>query len=158
MIFIYARQSLDKKDSISIDMQVEYCKREFDSENEPYQVFCDKGFSGKNTQRPAFSQMLDEIMAGGADKIIVYRLDRISRSITDFAAVMDMLEQHNVSFISSTEKFDTSSPMGRAMLYIIMVFAQLERETIAGRIRDNYYERGKSGVFLGGPPPLAFAM
>ena len=147
---------MDKKDSISIETQIDYCKREAGVPDEQITVFQDKGFSGKNTNRPGFTQMMQGIQNGTFEKIIVYRLDRISRSITDFAGIMDVLEEHGTDFVSTTEKFDTSTPMGRAMLYIVMVFAQLERETIAERIRDNYYSRGKLGVWLGGPAPFGF--
>lgn len=156
MIAIYARQSVDKKDSISIETQIAYCQKEISDPDEKIEVFQDKGFSGKNMNRPAFSKMMDGIQEGKFSKIIVYRLDRISRSITDFAGIMDILSENKTDFVSTTEKFDTSTPMGRAMLYIIMVFAQLERETIAERIRDNYYSRGKLGVWLGGPAPFGF--
>ena len=155
MVAIYARQSIDKKDSISIETQINLCKKEL-SDGEEFTIFQDKGFSGKNIDRPAFSKLLKAVETGEIKKIIVYRLDRISRSITDFANVIDRLEDHKVGFISTSEKFDTSTPVGRAMLYIIMVFAQLERETIAERIRDSYYSRGKTGVWLGGPAPLGF--
>lgn len=155
MIALYARQSIDKKDSISIDTQIEFCKHEI-GPNDEYKVYQDKGYSGKNTDRPSFQQMLTDVKSGIINKVIVYRLDRISRSITDFAGIMDILSEHDVDFVSSTEKFDTSAPMGRAMLYIVMVFAQLERETIAERIRDNYYSRGKTGVWLGGPAPFGY--
>lgn len=155
MVAIYVRQSIDKQDSVSTDVQAEFCRREL-APGEDSKVYTDKGYSGKNMERPAFRQLLSDIEHGRISKMVVYRLDRISRSITDFAGIMDILGAHNVDFVSSTEKFDTSTPMGRAMLYIIMVFAQLERETIAERIKDNYYSRGKQGVFLGGPPPLGF--
>ncbi len=155
MIAIYSRQSLDKKDSISIDVQIDFCKKEFDNSQE-YKVYTDKGYSGKNIQRPAFSELMADVESGKISKIVVYRLDRISRSITDFANIIEILEKSNVAFVSSTEKFDTSTPMGRAMVYIVMVFAQLERETIAERIRDNYYARGKQGFFLGGPAPFGY--
>lgn len=155
MIAIYARQSMDKKDSVSIETQIEFCKKEINND-EPYKIYEDKGFSGKNIERPAFAELSSAVENNQVSKVIVYRLDRISRSITDFANILKMFEDNNVSFVSSTEKFDTGAPMGRAMLYIIMVFAQLERETLAERIKDNYYSRGKNGVFLGGPPPLGF--
>ncbi len=156
MIAIYARQSLDKKDSISIESQIEYCKKEL-LDTDEYTIFRDKGFSGKNIDRPAFTKLLTSVKGEKVTKIVVYRLDRISRSITDFANIMDLLEAHKVDFVSASEKFDTSTPVGRAMLYIIMVFAQLERETIAQRIRDNYYSRGKTGVWLGGPAPFGYS-
>ena len=150
---IYARQSVDKKDSISIETQVEYCRR-FITE-EPL-VFRDKGFSGKNTNRPAFQQLMEAVEAGQVSKIIVYRLDRFSRSIADFSQIWTKLEQQNVEFQSVTENFDTSSPMGRAMLNIVLVFAQLERETTAERVRDNYQHRFALGSWPGGPPPYGF--
>lgn len=157
MIAIYVRQSLDKKDSLSIDIQIEFCKKEVSADKlSDIKIYTDKGFSGKNTNRPAFSELKSDIEAGKIEKLIVYRLDRISRSITDFANIIDFLKEHKVDFISANEKFDTSAPIGKAMLYIIMIFAQLERETIAERIKDNYYSRGKQGIWLGGPAPLGF--
>lgn len=151
MIAIYARQSVDKKDSISIESQIDFCKKEIP--NEKYKVYTDKGFSGGNIKRPAFEQMLKDIKKNQISKVVVYKLDRISRSILDFSNIIEIFKKHDVDFISATEKFDTSAPIGRAMLYIIMVFAQLERETIQNRIKDNYYARGKKGFFLGGKTP-----
>lgn len=153
MIRIYARQSLDKKDSLSISSQIEFCKREI-SENEEYKIYTDKGYSGGNMNRPAFEKLLEDVQNNIVSKVIVYKLDRVSRSLLDFAKIIELFQKHNVEFISSTEKFDTSTPMGRAMLGIIMVFAELERETIRKRIKDNYYTRGKKGFFMGGPPPF----
>ena len=157
MIAVYARQSIDKKDSISIDTQIEYCRHEA-ANTDNIKTYVDKGYSGKNTNRPAFEQMMSDISAGLITTVIVYRLDRVSRSIVDFADFINTLENKKTSFISATEKFDTSSPMGRAMLYIIAVFAQLERETIAQRIKDNYYERIKRGAVGGGPAPYGFTL
>lgn len=155
MIAIYVRQSVDKKDSISIESQIEKCMREVD-DGEEYKVYQDKGFSGKNINRPAFSELIKDIKAEKISKIVVYRLDRFSRSIADFGAIWQVLSRFGVEFISINEKFDTSSPIGVAMLNIIMVFAQLERETIAERVRDNYYMRAKTGSWLGGPAPFGF--
>ena len=154
MIAIYARQSIEKKDSISIESQIEHAKRELFNEN--FKVYQDSGFSGKNTNRPAFHAMMQDIENGLIDKVVVYRLDRISRSILDFADFINILEANKVSFVSATEKFDTSNPMGRAMLYIIIVFAQLERETIAERVKDNYYARVRKGAWGGGPAAFGF--
>lgn len=156
MIAIYVRQSLDKKDSISIETQVDFCKKEFDSSSETFKVYEDKGFSGKNTNRPSFNNMVQDIKAGVISRVIVYKLDRISRSTLDFANIMDIYKRHNVEFTSCTEKFDTSTPIGKAMLQIIMVFAELERETIQQRVTHNYYERGKRGFFLGGTIPYGY--
>ena len=99
----------------------------------------DKGYSGKNTDRPKFQELVRDIKRGLIAKVVVYKLDRISRSILDFANMMELFQQYNVEFVSSTEKFDTSTPMGRAMLNICIVFAQLERETIQKRVTDAYY-------------------
>lgn len=154
MYAIYARQSLDKKDSISIEAQIEFCKREC-GENE-YIVYFDKGFSGSNIDRPQFQKLLFDIKSNKITKIVVYRLDRMSRSILDFSELMQIFDEYKVEFVSCTEKFDTSTPIGRAMLSIVMVFAQLERETIQQRVKDNYYERCKRGAFGGGGAPYGF--
>lgn len=153
MIAIYARQSLDKKDSLSIEGQVELCQRYAGGEA---CVFQDKGFSGKNTKRPAFLDLMDRVRAGEIKKILVYRLDRFSRSIADFSQIWTELEKYGVEFQSVTEQFDTSSPMGRAMLNIVMTFAQLERETTAERVKDNYLHRFGLGAWPGGPAPFGF--
>jgi DNA invertase Pin-like site-specific DNA recombinase len=155
MYAIYARQSVDKKDSISIDSQIDFCKKEFPSNTE-YKVYIDKGFSGGNTQRPDFEILMNDIANNNIDTVVVYKLDRISRSIVDFAKIIEFFKEHDVKFISATEKFDTSTPMGNAMLNITMVFAQLERETIQKRIKDNYYARGKKGFFMGGKTPYGY--
>lgn len=150
---IYARQSLDKKDSLSIEGQIDLCRKYADEEVKIYQ---DKGFSGKNTKRPAFTALIQDVEAGKIKRIIVYRLDRFSRSISDFSRLWETLQEHGVNFLSVTENFDTSSPMGRAMLYIILVFAQLERETTAERVKDNYHHRFALGAWPGGPAPYGF--
>lgn len=156
MIAIYARQSVDKKDSISIETQIEFCKKEI-SNRDNYNTYIDKGFSGKDINRPSFENMINDIKNGTITKVIVYKLDRISRSTLDFAKIIDIFKKHNIDFISTTEKFDTSTPIGKAMLQIIMIFAELERETIQQRITDSYYARGKKGYGLGGPIPYGFS-
>ena len=133
---IYARQSVDRKDSISIESQIDFCKYELKGGS--CRVFKDKGYSGKNTDRPEFQKLLGEIRKGKVRRVVVYKLDRISRSILDFANMMELFQEYDVEFVSSTEKFDTSTPMGRAMLNICIVFAQLERETIQKRVTDAY--------------------
>ena len=112
---IYARQSVDKKDSISIESQIEFCKYELKGGN--CKEYTDKGYSGKNTDRPKFQELVRDIKRGLIAKVVVYKLDRISRSILDFANMMELFQQYNVEFVSSTEKFDTSTPMGRAMYW-----------------------------------------
>ncbi|WP_270481576.1 recombinase family protein, partial [Hungatella effluvii] len=151
---IYARQSVDKKDSISIESQIEFCKYELKGGN--CKEYKDKGYSGKNTDRPEFQQLMRDIESGLVRKVVVYKLDRISRSILDFANMMELFQQYNVEFVSSTEKFDTSTPMGRAMLNICIVFAQLERETIQKRVTDAYYSRSQRGFKMGGKAPYGF--
>ena len=153
---LYGRQSIEKKDSISVESQLEYCK--YETHGNPYIEYADRGFSGKNTNRPDFEKMMSDIKAGKIKRVIVYKLDRISRSILDFANMMEVFQEYHVEFVSSTEKFDTSTPIGNAMLNISIVFAQLERETISERITDNYYMRAKSGAWTGGPAPFGFSI
>ncbi len=150
---IYARQSVDKKDSLSVAGQIDLCQK---YAGEGVCVFCDKGYSGKNTKRPAFMELMESVKKGEIQKIYVYRLDRFSRSIADFSRLWEVLQQYGVEFQSVTEQFDTSSPMGRAMLHIVLVFAQLERETIAERVKDNYVHRFRLGAWPGGPAPYGF--
>ena len=128
---IYARQSVERADSLSIDGQLIRCRFEAAADAREY---IDRGFSGKNTNRPAFQRMMNAVRAGEIGRVIVYRLDRVSRSILDFARMMEVFEAQRVEFLSATEHFDTAQPMGRAMLNICIVFAQLERETIQARV------------------------
>ena len=151
---IYTRQSVDREDSISVESQVEFCKKEVIGQN--IEIYTDKGYSGKNTERPAFQRLLKDIEAGKIKRVIVYRLDRMSRSVLDFANLMDIFQKYDVDFVSATERFDTGAPIGKAMLMIIMIFAQLERETIQQRIIDAYDSRSKKGFYMGGRVPLGF--
>lgn len=151
---IYVRQSVDRVDSISTESQAEFCKREVIGGD--FKLYSDKGFSGKNTDRPAFQEMIRDITAGVIRRVIVYRLDRISRSVLDFANLNSIFEKYNVAFVSTMEKFDTSTPVGKAMLMIVMIFAQLERETIQQRVIDAYSSRSKHGFYMGGRVPYGF--
>ena len=153
---IYTRQSVDRVDSISVESQVEFCKREVVGNN--YKVYTDKGYSGKNIDRPQFLELLSDIKAGKVRKVIVYRLDRISRSVLDFAGIIDIFQKHRVDFVSTMEKFDTGTPIGKAMLMIVMIFAQLERETIQQRVIDAYHSRSLRGFYMGGRIPLGFKL
>lgn len=153
-IAIYARKSVYREDSISIESQIEMCR--YEARGEEAVIYQDNGFSGKNTDRPDFQRMMSDIRANKISKVIVYRLDRISRSILDFSEMMDEFQKHKVDFISATERFDTSSPMGRAMLNICIVFAQLERETIQQRVADAYDSRSRRGFYMGGKIPYGF--
>ena len=148
---IYARQSVDKgEQSLSIGGQIEECKKKLGS-SAHFEVYQDKGFTGANTNRPEFQRMVADIKSGRIKKVIVWKLDRISRSLLDFAKIIEVFNSYDVSFDSVVDNFDTSTPMGRAMLSIVMVFAQLERETIQLRILANYRQRAEKGFYLGGP-------
>ena len=151
---IYGRQSVEREDSISIESQIERCQ--YETRGGAYKVFQDRGYSGKNTDRPQFQAMLAAIRRGEVKHVICYKLDRISRSILDFATMMAEFQEHGVEFISCTEKFDTSAPMGRAMLNICIVFAQLERETIQMRVTDAYISRSRKGFYMGGRIPYGY--
>lgn len=151
---VYARQSVEKKNSLSIEGQIELCQRTAGKELTVYQ---DRGYSGKNTERPAFQKLMKDIQAGKIGKLYVYRLDRFSRSVADFGNLWEVLQANHVDFVSVSENFDTTTPMGRAMLHIIMVFAQLERETTAERVKDNYYRRAALGAWPGGPAPYGYS-
>lgn len=152
---VYARQSVDKQNSISIESQIAFCRQ---AAGQELRVYLDRGYSGKNTHRPSFQRLLNDIQAGRIEKLYVYRLDRFSRSVADFGKLWEILNAHHVEFTSINENFDTSTPMGRAMLHIIMVFAQLERETTAERVKDNYYRRASLGAWPGGPAPFGFTI
>lgn len=155
VIAIYARKSVERVDSISIESQIEFCT--YETRGSEYKVYSDNGYSGKNTDRPAFHNMINDIKSEKISAVIVYKLDRISRSILDFSSMMELFQKYGVSFISATEKFDTASPMGRAMLNICIVFAQLERETIQQRVADAYSARSKKGFYMGGKIPYGFS-
>ena len=120
-------------------------------------IYEDEGFSGKNTNRPQFQKMIADSKKQKPDYIVCYKLDRISRSVSDFSNFVEDINSRNISFISISERFDTSTPMGRAMMYIASVFAQLERETIAERVRDNMLMLSRSGIWLGGTCPTGFS-
>ncbi|PWM41659.1 MAG: recombinase family protein [Clostridiales bacterium] len=156
MIAIYARQSVDRADSISIESQIELCRAE--ARGGTVREYADRGYSGKNTERPAFQALLRDVEAGRITAVIVYKLDRISRSILDFTNLMELFGRHGVDFLSHTERFDTSTPMGRAMLHICVVFAQLERETIQRRVADAYRSRSLKSLYMGGRVPYGFRL
>lgn len=160
-IAIYSRKSRFTGKGESIGNQIEMCReyiRNYFGEDAlgKIDIFEDEGFSGGNLQRPNFQKMMTLLRAGEYRAIVVYRLDRISRNISDFTGLVDELTKLGVSFVSIREQFDTSTPMGRAMMFIISVFSQLERETIAERIRDNLHELAKTGRWLGGIAPTGY--
>lgn len=154
MIAIYCRQSVDKKDSISIEQQEQACKAF--AFGTSYSVYSDRGYTGANTNRPGFASLMNDIRSGIIEKVIVYKVDRISRSLQDFVGIYSEFEKKGVEFVSCNEQFDTSTAMGKATLQIIMVFAELERNMIQKRVKDNFYERAKKGLFLAGVAPYGF--
>lgn len=158
-IAIYSRKSRFTGKGESIGNQEDLC-REYISHHYGKEcrilVYEDEGFSGKNLNRPDFQKMMQAAREHLLFAVIVYRLDRISRNISDFSHLIEELSNLNISFISIREQFDTNNPMGRAMMYIASVFSQLERETIAERIRDNMHELAKTGRWLGGTTPIGY--
>ena len=160
-VVIYSRKSKFTGKGESIENQVEMCRQYIrmhfgDEAAEGALVYEDEGFSGGTLERPQFKKMMADAKEKGIQAIVVYRLDRISRNIGDFAKLIDQLNGMKIDFISIKEQFDTSSPRGRAMMYISSVFSQLERETIAERIRDNMLELSKTGRWLGGNTPTGY--
>ena len=161
MYYIYSRKSKYTGKGESIENQVEMCKEYLYShikniDEKDIVVYEDEGFSAKNLERPMFKKMMSDSKEQKVDYIVCYRLDRISRNVSDFSSLITDLNNRNISFVSIKEQFDTSTPMGRAMMYIASVFAQLERETIAERIRDNMLMLAKTGRWLGGTAPTGY--
>ncbi|MCL2350674.1 MAG: recombinase family protein [Defluviitaleaceae bacterium] len=161
-IAIYSRKSKFTGRGESIENQIEMCRQYIkihypQASGDDILIYEDEGFSGGNTHRPRFSQMLIDAKTMGFSAIVCYRLDRVSRNINDFAKLIQDLDELGICFVSIKEQFDTKSPMGRAMMYISSVFSQLERETIAERIRDNMHEMAKTGRWLGGIAPTGYA-
>lgn len=155
---IYSRKSVFTGKGESIENQIQMCK-EYASKNlniSEFIIYEDEGFSGGNINRPEFQKLLHDVKQKKFDALICYRLDRISRNVADFSSTLELLQDNNISFVSIKEQFDTSTPMGKAMVYIASVFAQLERETIAERVRDNMHQLAKTGRWLGGQTPLGF--
>lgn len=160
-IAIYSRKSRFTGKGESVGNQVDMCRGYIrtafgDEYAETAVVFEDEGFSGGNLNRPDFKKMMKAARDHQFKAVVVYRLDRISRNISDFSALIEELGRLAIDFVSIRESFDTSSPMGRAMMYIASVFSQLERETIAERIRDNMHELAKTGRWLGGTTPTGY--
>lgn len=154
---IYSRKSKFTGKGESIENQVQFCKEYCLSHSiEIYNVYEDEGFSGGNVKRPEYQQMLKDAKNKKFNILICYRLDRISRNISNFSNLITELDELNINFVSIREQFDTSTPLGRAMMYISSVFAQFERETIAERIKDNMHQLARNGRWLGGKCPIGF--
>ena len=160
-IAIYARQSVFKEDSLSIDTQIETCRAEVERREKgaDIKVYEDRGYSGKNTARPQLKNLMEEIENNRIDKVIVYKLDRISRNVVDFYNLYDFMNKHHCDFVSVKDEFDTSSSIGRLLIGILINFAQMERENIQLRVKDSYYARAETdGRWLGGKTPYAFKL
>ena len=158
---IYSRKSKFTGKGESVENQVEMCRQYInlhlpDVDKDNIVVYEDEGFSGGNTARPQFQAMVNAIRKREIDLVICYRLDRITRNLNDFSGMMKDFEEYNVIFVSVKEQFDMTNPMGKAMMNLTAVFAELERETIRDRIRDNMHELAKHGRWLGGNTPTGY--
>ena len=116
----------------------------------------DGGFSGGNTDRPALQRLLEDVRAGKVDVIVVYKVDRLTRSLADFAKLVELFDQHSVSFVSVTQQFNTTTSMGRLTLNVLLSFAQFEREVTSERIRDKIAASKRKGLWVGGMAPLGY--
>src|SRR5258705_10307352 len=118
--------------------------------------YADGGFTGGNTERPALQRLLGDVRAGKIDNIVVYKVDRLTRSLADFAKLVELFDQHKVSFVSVTQQFNTTTSMGRLTLNILLSFAQFEREVTSERIRDKIAASKRKGLWVGGMVPLGY--
>jgi DNA invertase Pin-like site-specific DNA recombinase len=116
----------------------------------------DGGFSGANTDRPALQRLLEDVQAAKIDIIVVYKVDRLTRSLADFAKLVELFDKHNVSFVSVTQQFNTTTSMGRLTLNVLLSFAQFEREVTSERIRDKIAASKRKGLWVGGMAPLGY--
>ena len=158
---IYSRKSKFTGKGESINNQIEMCKNYAKlhlgvTNDDDFIIYEDEGFSGGNIKRPKLQEMLKDIKNRKIDTLLFYKLDRISRNVTDFCNLKMELEKYDVKFYSVSENFDNATPGGNAMMMMTSVFAELERNTIAERIRDNMLELAKTGRWLGGNTPLGY--
>ncbi|CAK0763915.1 site-specific DNA recombinase [uncultured Gammaproteobacteria bacterium] len=116
----------------------------------------DGGFSGGNMERPALKRLLADIERGLVDCVVVYKVDRLTRALTDFAKLVELFDKHTVTFVSVTQSFNTTTSMGRLTLNVLLSFAQYERELAGERIRDKFAASRKRGLWMGGIPPLGY--
>ena len=116
----------------------------------------DGGFSGGTMERPALKRLLDDILAGNVETVVVYKVDRLTRSLTDFAKIIEVFDSHGVSFVSVTQQFNTTNSIGRLTLNVLLSFAQFEREITGERIRDKFAASKKKGMWMGGFVPLGY--
>lgn len=154
-VAIYTRKSVAIENSESIETQIELCKSYFKSSNVEFEIFEDEGFSGGNTNRPSFKRMMSLAKLNSFDVVAVYKVDRIARNIIDFFKIYEELEKLNVKLISITEGFDPATPVGKMMMIMLAGFADMERENIRQRVKDNMISLAKKGCFTGGFIPFA---
>src|SRR5436305_8538879 len=162
---IYTRKSTEHNLDLaftSLDAQREACEAYIRSqEHEGWRLiptgYDDGAFSGASLDRPAVQRLLADVRAGTVDIVLVYKVDRLTRSLADFAKVIELFDAHNVSFVSVTQCFNTSSSMGRLTLNVLLYFAQFEREVIGERVRDKIAASKRKGIWVGGPIPLGYA-
>lgn len=160
---IYTRVSTDNQAEVefnSCEAQELKIKSFIKSQDniEVYNTYSDQGYSGASTERPALQEMLRDIQDGKINEVISYKIDRLTRSPRDFYQLIEVFEQNKVSFVSVTERFDTSTPSGRLLRNIMLTFAQFERELISERTRDKMFERAKKGFWHGGPAPYGYKL
>ncbi len=161
---IYTRKSTDEgleQDFNSLDAQREACQAYILSQKtEGWQavktVYDDGGYSGGNMDRPALKKLMEDIQAGKVHIIVVYKIDRLTRSLMDFAKLVEVFDKHGVTFVSVTQSFNTTTSMGRLTLNVLLSFAQFEREVTGERIRDKVAASRKKGMWMGGNVPLGY--
>jgi site-specific DNA recombinase len=161
---IYTRKSTEdglEQDFNSLDAQREACEAFINSQkSEGWRLikgrYDDGGLSGGSMERPALKKLLSDVRAGKVDIIVVYKVDRLTRSLTDFAKIVEILDNKEASFVSVTQAFNTTTSMGRLTLNVLLSFAQFEREVTAERIRDKIAASRKKGLWMGGPVPLGY--
>ena len=161
---IYTRKSSEEgldMEFNSLDAQRESCEAYVASQKaegwlELPDRFDDGGISGGTLERPALQRLLSEVEANRVDVIVVYKIDRLSRALMDFAKLVEIFDAHKVTFVSVTQSFNTTTSMGRLTLNILLSFAQFEREVIGERIRDKFAASRKKGMWMGGVPPLGY--
>lgn len=161
---IYTRKSSEEgldQDFNSLDAQFEACAAYIASQrHEGWKLlpkrYDDGGFSGGNVQRPALQALLADIAAAKVDLVVVYKIDRLTRSLTDFVKMVEVFDRHQTSFVSVTQQFNTTTSMGRLTLNVLLSFAQFEREVTGERIRDKIAASKQKGLWMGGPVPLGY--
>ncbi|TAL83902.1 MAG: recombinase family protein [Beijerinckiaceae bacterium] len=161
---IYTRKSTEHNLDLafnSLDAQREACEAYVKSQtHEGWSLipdrFDDGGLSGASLDRPALQKLLEEVRTRKIDVIVVYKVDRLTRSLADFAKLVELFDQHGVSFVSVTQSFNTTSSMGRLTLNVLLSFAQFEREVIGERVRDKIAASKRKGLWVGGPVPLGY--